>query len=56
LAAAQEKYKAFQAAKCSSGPICEIACLAYTQASCASQTTATGTVFRCTGTQGVTTN
>ena len=56
LADAQEKYKALQAAKCNAGPICNIACLAYTDATCSAQMGATGTVFRCTGMQGVTTN
>jgi hypothetical protein len=52
---AKEKYQAFQNAKCPIGPICAIACLAYTGATCSAQTTGTGNTFVCTGSQGVAT-
>ena len=48
---AKEKYKAFQDAKCSVGPICNIACLAYTGATCSAATM--GNTFVCTGSQGL---
>ncbi|HEX3851534.1 MAG TPA: hypothetical protein VHW01_11240 [Polyangiaceae bacterium] len=44
---AKQKYQAFQNAKCALGQICNIACLAYTSATCSAQTTGTG--FVCTG-------
>ena len=50
---AKQKYQAFQDAKCNSGPICNIACLAYTSAACSQQTMGSGNVFVCTGSQGV---
>ena len=55
-ASAKEKYKAIQDAKCPSGPICNIACLAYTSAACTAQAAAAGTGYVCTGTSGVATN
>jgi hypothetical protein len=53
---AKQKYQAIQDAKCASGPICNIACLSYTSASCSAQMTAAGTAYQCTGTMGVTAN
>lgn len=53
---AKQKYQAFQDAKCPVGPICNIACLAYTSAMCSQQTMGSGNVFVCTGSQGVITN
>jgi hypothetical protein len=53
---AKAKYQAIQDAKCAAGPICNIACLGYTSASCSAQMIATGTAYECTGTTGVTTN
>jgi hypothetical protein len=44
---AKQKYQAFQDAKCPIGPICNIACLAYTSATCSAA--ATGGGFVCTG-------
>jgi hypothetical protein len=53
---AKAKYQAIQDAKCAAGPICNIACLGYTSASCSAQMTTSGTAYECTGTSGVTTN
>jgi hypothetical protein len=50
---AKAKYQAFQDAKCPVGPICNIACLAYTGATCSAQTMGTGNTFVCTGSSGV---
>jgi hypothetical protein len=50
---AKQKYQAYQDAKCNVGPICNIACLAYTSAACSQQTMGSGNVFLCTGSQGV---
>jgi hypothetical protein len=50
---AKAKYQAIQNAKCPVGPICEIACLAYTSAACTSQSTAAGPVFMCTGSNSI---
>jgi hypothetical protein len=44
---AKQKYQAFQSAKCPIGPICAIACIAYTGAACTAQ--AMGGGFVCTG-------
>jgi hypothetical protein len=46
---AQQRYDDFQAAKCSSGPVCAIACVAVTSASCAAQAASAGTGYVCTG-------
>jgi hypothetical protein len=51
---AKEKYQAFQNAKCPIGPICNIACIAYSSAACTAQTMGTGYV--CTGSNAVTAN
>jgi len=53
---AQQKYQAIQDAKCPAGPICNIACIAYTSAACTAVTLTAGTVYECTGTSGLTTN
>ncbi len=53
---AQQKYQAIQDAKCPAGPICNIACIAYTSAACTAVTETSGTVYECTGTSGLTTN
>ena len=53
---AKQKYQAIQDAKCVAGPICEIACLAYTGAACTAQAASAGTGYVCTGSQSATTN
>jgi hypothetical protein len=53
---AKQKYQAIQDAKCAAGPICQIACLAYTGAACTAQAASAGTGYVCTGSQGATTN
>jgi hypothetical protein len=53
---AKQKYQAYQDAKCNAGPICNIACLAYTSAMCSQQAMGSGNVFVCTGAQGVPVN
>ena len=46
---AQQKYQAIQDAHCLAGPVCNIACLAYTSVTCSSGTTTSGTADVCTG-------
>ncbi len=53
---AQQKYQAIQDAKCPTGPVCNIACIAYTSAACTSVTTTGGSAYECTGTSGLPTN
>jgi hypothetical protein len=45
---AQQKYQAIQDAKCLVGPVCNIACLAYTSVTCSSGTATSGTADVCT--------
>ncbi len=53
---AKKKYQAIQDAKCPAGPLCNIACLPVTSASCSVQMTSAGSDYLCTGSMGVTTN
>jgi hypothetical protein len=53
---AKAKYQAIQDAKCPAGPICNIACIAYTSVTCSAQMTTSGTAYECTGISGVPTN
>lgn len=48
---AKQKYQAFQDAKCPIGPVCNIACPAYTGATCSAA--ATGNTFVCTASRAV---
>ena len=48
---AKQKYQAFQDAKCPIGPVCNIACPAYTGATCSAA--ATGNTFVCTASHTV---
>lgn len=51
--AAKQKYQEIQDAKCPVGPVCNIACIAYTSVTCSVEMTSTGTAYQCTGTSGV---
>jgi len=53
---AKKKYQAIQDAKCPSGPVCGIACIAITSASCSMQTTSSGSAYQCVGMSGIATN
>jgi hypothetical protein len=51
---AKQKYQAIQDAKCGTGLICNMACLAYTSAACSAEASTASAAYECTGTQGVT--
>ncbi|MEO6598417.1 MAG: hypothetical protein ABIQ16_00995 [Polyangiaceae bacterium] len=55
-ALAAEKYKAIEKNGCNNGPICQIACLQPTSASCAKTSGMGSSEFVCTGTNGVIAN